>query len=227
MKISARNQISGTIVSITPGAVNGSIKVDIGGGNIVTANITEEAIADLGLATGETVTVIIKAIRDMNLPKFIAEDVILFDNLFIDLFPDCDEPENDNDDLQIAIEESLMRRNLQLNENLVVKVMQLYESNITRHGNMLVGATMAGKTTAWQVLVDAVNQLHNEEKEENIKHKKPNEEFKYQPVKYDIINPKSINVDELFGNFDDQSPPQWMDGILSNILKRICQVTGE
>ncbi|MES3084811.1 TOBE domain-containing protein [Sphingomonas faeni] len=61
MKLSARNQISGTIVSITPGAVNGSIKVDIGGGNVVTANITEEAIQELGLATGETVTVIVKA----------------------------------------------------------------------------------------------------------------------------------------------------------------------
>ena len=61
MKLSARNQIPGTIVSIVPGAVNGSIKVDIGGGNIVTANITEEAIAELGLAEGETVTVIVKA----------------------------------------------------------------------------------------------------------------------------------------------------------------------
>lgn len=61
MKLSARNQISGTIVSITPGAVNGSIKVDIGGGNVVTANITEEAIQELGLAEGETVTVIVKA----------------------------------------------------------------------------------------------------------------------------------------------------------------------
>lgn len=61
MKLSARNQISGTIVSITPGGVNGSIKVDIGGGNIVTASITEEAIAELGLAEGETVTVIVKA----------------------------------------------------------------------------------------------------------------------------------------------------------------------
>jgi len=37
-------------------------------------------------------TVIIKAIRDMNLPKFVAEDVVLFDNLFMDLFPDCEEP---------------------------------------------------------------------------------------------------------------------------------------
>jgi molybdopterin-binding protein len=61
MKLSARNQISGTIVTITPGAVNGTIKVDIGGGNIVTASITEEAIADLSLREGDTVTVIVKA----------------------------------------------------------------------------------------------------------------------------------------------------------------------
>ncbi|MCT2400321.1 TOBE domain-containing protein [Novosphingobium mangrovi (ex Huang et al. 2023)] len=61
MKISARNQIAGTITAIAPGAVNGSIKVDIGGGNVVTSNITEEAIAELGLAVGDTVTVIIKA----------------------------------------------------------------------------------------------------------------------------------------------------------------------
>ena len=61
MKLSARNQISGTIVTITPRSVNGTIKVDIGGGNVVPASITEEAIADLGLAHGDTVTVIVKA----------------------------------------------------------------------------------------------------------------------------------------------------------------------
>lgn len=61
MKLSARNQISGTIVAIKPGAVNGSVKVDIGGGNIITSSITEEAIADLGLSVGDTVTVIVKA----------------------------------------------------------------------------------------------------------------------------------------------------------------------
>ena len=60
MKISARNQLRGTIVQIHPGAVNGTVKVDIGG-HIVTASITEEAIADLALATGDEVTVIIKA----------------------------------------------------------------------------------------------------------------------------------------------------------------------
>ena len=61
MKISARNQISGTVVSVTPGAVNAAVKIDIGGGNIVTSSITEEAIADLALAPGDAVAVIVKA----------------------------------------------------------------------------------------------------------------------------------------------------------------------
>lgn len=61
MKLSARNQIPGTVVAITPGAVNGTIKVDIGNGIIVTSSITEEAIADLALAEGDTVTVVVKA----------------------------------------------------------------------------------------------------------------------------------------------------------------------
>jgi dynein heavy chain len=68
-------------------------------------------------------TVMIKAIRDMNLPKFIAEDVILFDNLFMDLFPDCEEPQVNTDTLQLAIEDCLNAEKLQLNENLVVKIM--------------------------------------------------------------------------------------------------------
>jgi molybdopterin-binding protein len=61
MKISARNQFAGTLTQLSPGAVNGTVKVDIGGGHIVTASITEEAIAELGLAEGDRVTVIVKA----------------------------------------------------------------------------------------------------------------------------------------------------------------------
>ena len=61
MRISARNQIAGKIVEIIPGAVNGTVKVDIGNGIVMTSNITEEAIAELALATGDAVTVIVKA----------------------------------------------------------------------------------------------------------------------------------------------------------------------
>ena len=61
MKLSARNQLAGTVVAVIPGAVNGTIKVDIGGGIVVSANITEEAIAELELAVGDRVTAIVKA----------------------------------------------------------------------------------------------------------------------------------------------------------------------
>ena len=61
MKISARNQIPGTVLAVTPGAVNGAVKVDIGSGTIVTSSITEEAIAELALKPGDRVTVIVKS----------------------------------------------------------------------------------------------------------------------------------------------------------------------
>ncbi|VVT08195.1 putative molybdenum-pterin-binding protein [Sphingomonas sp. EC-HK361] len=61
MKLSARNQLPGRVTTITPGAVNATVKVDIGGGMTVTASITGEAIADLALAEGDSVTVVIKA----------------------------------------------------------------------------------------------------------------------------------------------------------------------
>jgi hypothetical protein len=55
--------------------------------------------------------------------------------------------------------------------------------------------------------------LSENEKKEN-KNVKP-EEMKFMPVKTDLINPKSISIDELYGYFDDQPQPQWVDGILS------------
>jgi molybdopterin-binding protein len=61
VKISARNRLKGTVIGITPGAVNGQVKVDVGGGNVITSSITEEAISDLALAIGDGVTVFIKA----------------------------------------------------------------------------------------------------------------------------------------------------------------------
>jgi dynein heavy chain len=47
----------------------------------------------------DEVKIVLKAIRDMNLPKLVFEDVSLFDNLFMDLFPEIEEPEIDNDAL--------------------------------------------------------------------------------------------------------------------------------
>ena len=61
MRISARNQIKGKVVEVTKGATTSHVRVDIGGGNVITASITNEAVADLSLKAGGAVTAVIKA----------------------------------------------------------------------------------------------------------------------------------------------------------------------
>ncbi|MGX9389729.1 TOBE domain-containing protein [Nitrobacteraceae bacterium UC4446_H13] len=60
MKISARNQLKGTIVGVVKGATTSHVRIDIGGA-IVTASITNEAVDELGLTIGKTATAVIKA----------------------------------------------------------------------------------------------------------------------------------------------------------------------
>ncbi len=67
MRISARNQLKGTIVDIVKGAVNGIVSVDLGGQRIK-ADITNEAIADLGLEVGGKATAVVKASSVMFAP---------------------------------------------------------------------------------------------------------------------------------------------------------------
>jgi len=59
MRISARNQI--TVVEVKKGATTSHIHVDVGGGQIVTSSITNEAVDELGLKAKDHVTVVIKA----------------------------------------------------------------------------------------------------------------------------------------------------------------------
>ena len=61
MKLSARNQFKGTITEIQEGAVNGIVKLDIGGGNIISSVITMSSIRELGLQIGGTAYAVIKA----------------------------------------------------------------------------------------------------------------------------------------------------------------------
>ena len=61
MKLSARNQLKGTVVSIEEGAVNGIVKIDIGGGNVISSTISMSAISELGLKIGMTASAVIKA----------------------------------------------------------------------------------------------------------------------------------------------------------------------
>jgi molybdopterin-binding protein len=61
MKISARNQLAGTITSVVKGQTTGHVHIDIGNGVTIHSSITNEAIDDLALAVGDKATAIIKS----------------------------------------------------------------------------------------------------------------------------------------------------------------------
>ena len=60
MRLSARNQIKGTVVEVTKGATTSHVRVDIGG-TVMTSSITNEAVDDLGIKVGGKVIVVVKA----------------------------------------------------------------------------------------------------------------------------------------------------------------------
>ena len=65
MKLSARNQLKGKITEIQEGAVNAIVKINVGNGNILTADITMQSVKELNLTVGKEVIAVIKATNVM------------------------------------------------------------------------------------------------------------------------------------------------------------------
>ena len=61
MKLSTRNQLEGSVISITWGEAMAVVRVRLTGGDVVTSSVTADAVDDLGLTDGMAVKVLIKA----------------------------------------------------------------------------------------------------------------------------------------------------------------------
>ena len=61
MKLSARNQLSGTVVAIEKGAVNGIVAIEVAPGLVISSSITNTSIEELGLTEGSEAVAVIKA----------------------------------------------------------------------------------------------------------------------------------------------------------------------
>ncbi len=61
MRLSARNIIKGKVLEVTRGATTAHVKIDIGGGTVITSSITNEAVEALDLKVGEAAYAVIKA----------------------------------------------------------------------------------------------------------------------------------------------------------------------
>ncbi|XP_014666196.1 PREDICTED: dynein heavy chain 1, axonemal-like [Priapulus caudatus] len=90
--------------------------------------------------------IVLRAIRDVNVPKFLQDDLKLFNGIVSDLFPKIKEEDIDYGDLMSSIRSSCVELGLKDVDGFVTKCIQLYETTVVRHGLMLVGPTGSGKT---------------------------------------------------------------------------------
>jgi molybdopterin-binding protein len=61
MKLSTRNVLKGKVIDVKEGMVMAKVKVDVGGGNVISSIISLEAVKELGVKVGEEITALIKA----------------------------------------------------------------------------------------------------------------------------------------------------------------------
>lgn len=153
---------------------------------------------------------LLKAITDVNQPKFLSQDIPLFEGIVCDLFPGVELPQGDYAQFIHCLKDRLAARRLQAVPWYVDKIMQIYEMILVRHGLMIVGDTLSGKTQAYQVLAETLTKL--------VELGAVQDEH---PVQYGIINPKAITMGQLYGQFDLVSH-EWSDGILAVMFREFA-----
>jgi len=102
---------------------------------------------------------LLRALRDVNVPKFLIDDLPLFENIIKDLFPGVDKPEQSYGNLTEQLKSVCKKNNLQFTDNFELKIIQLYDTIQVRHGLMIVGPTGGAKTCNYKTLQQAMSEL--------------------------------------------------------------------
>jgi dynein heavy chain len=156
----------------------------------------------------DEMVLLLRALQDVNIPKFLEMDLPLFDGIIADLFPGKRRPELDYGALMRTMKSQIHKHGLQPVNFFITKVIQLYEMIVVRHGLMLVGPTGGGKSANLHILQDTLGALK----------KAGYQGFAYELVDIFQLNPKSITMGQMYGEFDPNTL-EWRDGIMSSMYR--------
>ncbi|EGI59469.1 Dynein beta chain, ciliary [Acromyrmex echinatior] len=151
--------------------------------------------------------VLMRALRDFNMPKIVTDDVPVFMGLIGDLFPALDVPRKRDLDFETMIKTAALDLKLQPEDGFILKVVQLEELFHVRHSVFIIGFAGTGKTEVWKTL----NRTYSNQK------RKPH---------YNDLNPKVVTNDELFGVINPATR-EWKDGLFSVIMREQANMAGD
>lgn len=151
--------------------------------------------------------VLMRALRDFNIPKIVTDDMPVFIGLIADLFPALDVPRKRDVEFEKVVKQATTDLKLQAEDNFVLKVVQLEELFEVRHSVFIVGCAGTGKTQVWKTLYKAYQNMLK------------------KPV-YNDLNPKAVTNDELFGIINPATR-EWKDGLFSVIMRDQAALTGD
>ncbi|KAG8226803.1 hypothetical protein J437_LFUL002849 [Ladona fulva] len=159
------------------------------------------------LVVAGSLKVLMRALRDFNVPKIVTDDMSVFMGLIGDLFPALEVPRKRDFSFEGMVKQAALDLYLQPEENFILKVVQLEELLEVRHSVFIVGNAGTGKTQVWKTLFRTY---------QNMK-RKPH---------YNDLNPKAVTNDELFGIINPATR-EWKDGLFSVTMRDQANMTGD
>ncbi|KAK5121795.1 hypothetical protein LTR85_004670 [Meristemomyces frigidus] len=146
--------------------------------------------------------IIVQSIRETIAPKLVREDALLMEKIEAESFPGVQYMPASLKKLREALQQVVVERKLVATDAWLTKVLQLYQIQSLHHGVMMVGSSGTGKSTAWQVLLAALQKVDGVE---GVCH---------------VIDPKVMSKESLYGTLDSTTR-EWTDGLFTSILRKV------
>ncbi|KAJ3364693.1 hypothetical protein GGF32_001332 [Allomyces javanicus] len=148
--------------------------------------------------------VLMRALRDFNIPKIVTDDVQVFMGLISDLFPKIEVARKRSEKFEEEIRKATLENGLQTEENFILKVVQTEELLVVRHCVFIIGNAATGKSQIWRTLARTYNNTGRK-------------------CTYADLDPKAVTTDDLFG-FINPATREWKDGLFSSLMRDFASV---